>query len=95
MKVVPLGDKVVVKPLETEETTPGGIALPEGARLTQMQGKVLSVGDGRLLADGRRAEHEVHEGDRVVYRNYSGTEVVVDGEELLILSEADILAIMQ
>ncbi len=95
MKVVPLGDKVVVKPFEAEAVSSGGIALPEGARLAQMQGKVLSVGDGTLLSDGRRAEHQVHEGDRVVYRNYSGTEVVVDGEELLILSEADILAIMQ
>ncbi len=95
MNIVPVGDKVVVKPLDVEETTAGGIVLPERAREVPLQGKVLSVGDGRLLADGRRAEHQVHEGDRVVYRNYAGTEVVIDGEELLILREADILAIMQ
>ncbi len=95
MKVVPVGDNVVVKPLDAEETTAGGIILPDQAREVPLQGKVLSVGDGRMLADGRRAEHEVHEGDRIVYRNHAGTEVVVDGEELLILSEADILAIMQ
>jgi len=94
MKVVPLGDKVVVKRLEAEQMTAGGIVLPDTAREKPQQGRVLSVGDGRLLADGTRARHQVSEGDRVLFGSYAGTEVVVDGEELLILNEDDILAIV-
>jgi len=94
MKVVPLGEKVVVKRLEAEEMTSGGIVLPDTAREKPQQGRVLSVGDGKLLGDGTRAEHQVSEGDRVLFGSYSGTEVVVDGEELLIMSEDDILAIV-
>ena len=94
MKVEPLGDKVVVKRLEAEETTAGGIVLPDSAQEKPQQGRVLSVGDGRLLADGSRADHEVSEGDRVLFANWSGTEIVVEDQELLIMSEADILAIL-
>ena len=94
MKVVPLGEKVVVKRIEAEETTAGGIVLPDTAKEKPQQGRVLSVGDGRLLDDGTRAKHEVAEGDRVLFGTYAGTEVVVDGEELLIMSEDDILAII-
>ncbi|MBN2477529.1 MAG: co-chaperone GroES [Pirellulales bacterium] len=94
MKVVPLGDKVMIKRLEPEETTSGGIVLPDAAQEKPQQGRVLSVGDGRLLADGTRAEHEVSEGDRVLFGGYSGTEVTVDGEELLIMNEDEILAIV-
>lgn len=94
MKVVPLGEKVVVKRLEAEETTAGGIVLPDTAREKPQQGRVLSVGDGKLLGDGTRAEHQVSEGDRVLFGSYSGTEVVVDSEELLIMSEDEILAIV-
>jgi chaperonin GroES len=94
MKLIPLGDKVVVRPLEAEETTSGGIVLPEAAQEKQQQGRVLSVGDGKLLKDGGRASHEVSEGDRVIYGRYSGTEVEVDGESLLIMSEDDVLAIV-
>jgi len=94
MKVVPLGEKVVVKRLEAEETTAGGIVLPDTAREKPQQGRVLSVGDGKLLGDGTRAEHQLSEGDRVLFSSYSGTEVVVDGEELLIMSEDEILAIV-
>ena len=94
MKVVPLGEKVVVKRLEADEMTAGGIILPDTAKEKPAQGRVLSVGDGSLLPDGTRAEHQVSEGDRVLFRSYSGTEVVVDGEELLIMSEDEILAIV-
>ena len=94
MKVVPLGEKVVVKRLAAEEMTAGGIILPDMAKDKPAQGRVLSVGDGSLLPDGTRAGHQVSEGDRVLFRNDPGTEVVVDGEELLIMSEDEILAIV-
>ncbi len=94
MKLVPLGEKVVVKRLAAEETTAGGIVLPDTAQERPRQGRVLSVGDGRLLPDGARAAHQVSEGDRVVFGSYAGTEVEVHGETLLILSEDDILAVM-
>lgn len=94
MKLIPLGDKVVVRPMEAEETTAGGIVLPDAAQEKPRQGKILSVGDGRLNQNGSRSAHEVTEGDRVLYSQYSGTEVAVDGESLLIMSENDILAIV-
>jgi chaperonin GroES len=95
MKVVPLGDKLVVKRLEAAEKSSGGILLPDAARSTPQQGRVLSVGDGRLLPDGKRAAHEVNEGDRVVFGGYSGSEVTIDDEKLLILSADDVLAIVR
>ena len=94
MKLVPLGENVVVKRLEAEETTAGGIVLPDTAQKRPQQGRVLSVGDGRLLPDGSRAEHQVSEGDRVLFNDYAGSEVVVDGEELLIMGEGEILAVV-
>ena len=94
MKVVPLGANVVVKRLESQEVTAGGIVLPDTAREKPQQGRVLSVGDGRLLSDGTRARHQVSEGDRTLFDSYAGTEVVIDGEELLIMSEDEILAIV-
>ncbi|HVW38690.1 MAG TPA: co-chaperone GroES [Pirellulales bacterium] len=94
MKIVPLGENVVIQRLSAEEKTAGGIVLPEGAREKPQQGRVLSVGDGRLLADGSRAEPLVSEGDRVVFTSYAGSEVMVDGEELLIMSEDEILAVL-
>ena len=94
MKLIPMGDKVDLPPLEAEEMTAGGIVLPDAAQEKPRQGKVLSVGDGRLNQDGSRSQHEVTEGDRVLYSQYSGTEVAVDGESLLIMSESDILAIV-
>ena len=94
MKVVPLGDKVVVRRLEADETTAGGIILPDAAQEKPQQGRVLSVGDGRLLADGTRGKPQVGEGDRVLFGKWSGTEVMVDGEDLLIMGEEDILAVM-
>jgi chaperonin GroES len=94
MRVEPLGDKVVIKRLEPEEKTPGGIVLPDAARDKPRQGRVLSVGDGRMLPNGERIPHQVSEGDRVVFSSYAGTEVVVDNEEVLIMSEDDILAVL-
>ncbi|MDB4533859.1 co-chaperone GroES [Vicingaceae bacterium] len=94
MRVEPLGDKVVVKRLEAEEKTAGGIVLPDAAREKPQQGKVLSVGQGRLLDDGGRGEIQVNEGDRVLFSSYAGTEIEVDGDELLIMSESDILAVL-
>ncbi|BBO36564.1 co-chaperone GroES [Lacipirellula parvula] len=95
MKVVPLGDKLVVKRLESAEKTAGGILLPDAAREQPQQGRVLSVGDGLMLPDGTRAPHEVNEGDRVVFSSYSGAEVTIDEEKLLILNADDILAIVR
>jgi len=95
MKVVPLGDKLVVKRMDSAERTAGGILLPDAARDKPQQGRVLSVGDGKLLPDGTRAALEVNEGDRVVFSNYSGAEVSIDDEKLLILNSADVLAIVR
>jgi chaperonin GroES len=94
MRVEPLGDKVVIKRLEADEKTPGGIVLPDSARDKPVQGRVLSVGDGRMLPNGQRVPHQVSEGDRVVFSSYAGTEVVVDNDEVLIMSEEDILAVL-
>ena len=95
MKVVPLGDKLVVKRLESHEKTTGGIFLPDAARQRPQQGRVLSVGDGRMLPDGSRVAHEVSEGDRVVFGSYAGSEVSIDDEKLLILRADDVLAIVR
>ena len=95
MKVVPLNDKIVVKRLEAEEKTAGGIVLPDTAKEKPKQGKVLSTGDGKLLDSGKRASFQVKEGDRVLFTSYSGTEVNIDGDELLIMTEDDILAVVE
>ena len=94
MKVIPLGENIVVKRVAAEEKTAGGIVLPDSAQKRPQQGRVLSVGDGKLLADGTRARHQVQEGDRVLFLAYAGSEVEVDGDELLIMSEDEILAVM-
>ena len=94
MKVVPLNDKLVVKRLEAEEKTAGGIVLPDAAKEKPKQGKVLSIGDGKMLDNGKRAAFQVKEGDRVLFTSYAGNEVTVDGEEYLIMSEDDILAVI-
>jgi chaperonin GroES len=94
MRVIPLSDNVVVQRLDAEEKTAGGIVLPDSARELPQQGKILSIGDGRLLENGRRTPMQVREGDRVIFRTYAGNEVTVDGDELLIMSEDDILAVI-
>lgn len=95
MKVVPLGDNVIVKRLDAEEKTAGGIVLPDSAQQKPQEGRVLAVGDGHQLPDGSRVKLAVQEGDRVVFRSYAGNEVGFDGEDLLILSEDDILAVVK
>lgn len=94
MKVVPLNDKLVVKRLEAEVKTAGGILLPDSAKEKPKQGKILSLGDGKLLDNGKRASFQVKEGDRVLFSAYAGNEVNVDGEEYLIMAEDDILAVL-
>jgi chaperonin GroES len=94
MRLEPLGDKVIIKRLSADEKTTGGIILPDSAREKPQQGRVLSVGEGGLSADGRRVQPAVQEGDRVLFTTWAGQEVDVDGDQLLILSERDILAIM-
>jgi chaperonin GroES len=95
MRIEPLGEKIVVKRTEAEETTAGGIVLPDSSQQKPQEGKVLSVGNGPLLADGTRGQLQVQEGDRVVFTSYAGTEIDVNGDQLLIMSESDVLAIME
>ncbi|QDU25939.1 10 kDa chaperonin [Anatilimnocola aggregata] len=94
MKLVPLGDKVIIRRLPAEERTAGGIVLPDSAREKPQQGRVLSVGDGALLSDGRRSPLTVQEGDRVMFHAYAGNELKINNQELLICREDDILAIL-
>ncbi len=94
MRVEPIGDKVVVKRIEADSKTSGGLVLPDAARDKPQQGRVLSVGDGVRLACGERVPHQVQEGDRVVFGRFAGAEVIVDNEELLIMSESEILAVL-
>lgn len=95
LKIKPLCDRVVVKVLEQEERTRGGIVLPDTAKEKPQQGEVLAVGTGAILENGQKRPLEVKEGDRVIFSKYAGTEVKLDGEEYLILSERDILAVIQ
>jgi chaperonin GroES len=91
----PLGNRVVVEPLEQEETTSGGIVLPETAKEKPQKGKVLSVGPGDRDEQGKRIPMDVNAGDIVLFAKYSGTEIKVDGKKLLILRENDLLAIVE
>jgi len=93
-KIVPLGDKVLVKRLEAVEKTKGGIVLPDTAKEKPKEGRVVAVGDGKLLEDGTRAKFQVKKKDRILFSSYAGTEITVDGEEYLIMSEDDILAVI-
>jgi len=88
----PLSDRVVLKPVEAEEKTKGGIVLPDTAKDKPQEGEVVAVGPGRILDNGTKLTPEVKVGDRVIYSKYSGTEIKVDGEEYLIVRESDILA---
>ena len=91
MKLKPLGDRVLVQPVEEEETTASGLVLPDTAKDKPQKGKVLAVGEGKL-EDGKRIPLDVSEGDEVLYSKYGGTEIKVDGEDLLVLRESDVLA---
>ena len=93
MKLKPLGDRLIVKALEEEETTSSGIVLPDTAKEKPQKGKVLAVGDGKWDDDGeKRIPLDVAEGDEVLYSKYGGTEIKVEGEDLLVLRESDVLA---
>ena len=94
-KLRPLGDRVVVKPTPREEMTKSGIVLPDTAKEKPQEGSILAAGPGRLLDDGSREAMDVKVGDKVLYAKYAGTEFKVDGEELLIVSQKDILAIVK
>ena len=90
----PLADRVIVKPLEAEEKTKGGIILPDTAKEKPIEGTVIAVGPGKVSEDGKTVKPEVKVGDKVLYGKYSGTEVTVEGEEYLIMRESDIFAIV-
>lgn len=93
-KIRPLGEKVLIKRLEAEEKTKGGIVLPDTAKEKPQKGTVLAVGDGKLLDDGTRGSFQVKAGDKVLFASYAGTEIKVEGQEYMLMDESDILAIL-
>ena len=95
MKVKPLHDRVIVKRIEEEEKTKGGIIILDTAKEKPVEGEILAVGDGKILEDGSRAPMEVKKGDRVLFGKYAGTEIKIDGEEHIIMREDDIVAIVK
>lgn len=95
MKTKPLGEKILIKRFEAEEKTAGGILLPDAAKEKPKEGKIIALGDGKLLDSGKRAKFQVKKGDKVVFTSYAGTEIDIDGEEYLLMSEDDILAIIE
>lgn len=94
VKLQPLGDRIVVDRDEVGDVTTGGIYLPENAKEKPIRGTVVSVGDGRLLADGSRAPLQVKKGDKILFTTYAPNEIKIDGEELLLMREEDVLAII-
>ncbi len=95
MAIRPLDDRVLIKPMEAEDKTAGGILLPDNAKEKPQKGKVVAVGGGRLLEDGNRAKMAVKKGDVVLFSKYGGTEIKVDGKEHSIMRESDILAVFE
>jgi chaperonin GroES len=95
MKVRPLHDRVIVKRIEEEETTKGGIIIPDSAKEKPMEGEIVAVGSGKVLEDGKKIPLEVKAGDRVLFGKYAGTDIKVDGEERLIMREDDVIAILE
>ena len=94
MKVKPLHDRIIVKRLEEEEKTKGGIIIPDAAKEKPQEGRVIAVGDGKVLESGQKAPLSVKVGDKILFGKYSGTEIKIDGDEHLILREDDVLAII-
>jgi chaperonin GroES len=94
-KLRPLGDKILVKRVEAETKTKSGIVLPDSAKEKPKRGKIIAVGDGKRLESGERAPFNVKKGDEVIFTSYAGTEIKVEGEELMIMSEDDILAVVE
>ena len=95
VNIKPLEDRIVVKPLEAEQTTASGLVIPDTAKEKPQEGEVLAIGPGRVDDNGNRVPLDVAEGDEVLYSKYGGTEIKVDGEELLVLRESDVLAKVQ
>ena len=95
MKVRPLNDRIIVKRLEEEEKTKGGIIIPDSAKEKPVEGKVIAVGDGRINKDGKKIPMEIKKGDRVLFAKYGGAEIKMDGEEYLMMKEDDVLAIIE
>ena len=95
ISIRPLGEKVILKRLEAQDTTAGGIVLPDSAKEKPKRGRILSVGEGRLLDTGKRKRLQVKSGDEVLFSSYAGTEVKVDGEEMVIMDESDIMAVLK
>jgi chaperonin GroES len=95
MKIRPLHDRVIVKRLEEERTSPGGIVIPDSAAEKPIQGKVMAVGKGKILEDGKVRPLDVKVGDKVLFGKYSGTEVKIDGDELLVMREEDVMAVIE
>jgi len=95
MKLKPLSDRIVVKRMEEEEKTAGGIIIPDTAKEKPQQGKVVAVGDGKYSEDGKRTPLTVQEGDRILFSKYAGNEIKIEGEDLLIMREDEVLAIVQ
>ncbi|MDP6924172.1 MAG: co-chaperone GroES [Candidatus Scalindua sp.] len=95
MKTKPLGEKILVKRFDAAEKSAGGIVLPDAAKEKPKEGKIIALGDGKLLDSGTRAKFQVKKGDRVVFTSYAGTEIDIDGEEYLLMAEDDILAIIE
>ena len=95
MKIRPLADKVIVQRLEAESVTAGGIVLPESAKEKPQRGKIISVGDGRLLDDGSRSKMQVKKNDEVLFTSYAGTEIKISGKDYLIMDESDVMAIIE
>lgn len=91
----PLGDRIVIEQVETEEKTASGIVLPDTAKEKPQEGRVVAVGSGRILESGERVALELKEGDKIIFSKYAGTEIKVDGKEYLILRENDVLAIVE
>ncbi len=95
MKIRPLGDKVLVQRMEAETKTAGGIVLPDTAKEKPQRGKVISVGEGKTLDDGSKQQMQVKKGDLVLFTSYAGTEIKIDGKEYLIMSESDLMAVIE
>lgn len=93
--VTPLGDKLLVRRLEAEEKTAGGIVLPDTAKEKPKEGKVIALGSGKLLDDGSRGSFQVKKGDRILFASYAGTEVKIDGDDYLLMPEEDVLAVVK
>mgnify|MGYP003573192670 FL=1 len=94
LNIRPLGDKVIVKRVEAEETTAGGIVLPDSAKEKPKRGVIMATGNGRLMDDGKRSELQVKRNDEVLFTSYAGTEIKVDGQEYMIMDESDILGVI-